>query len=210
METLACLQQRTNHRLFHLDKYPPKEEVRDILDAGLDLAPIKCGVAHFRIDIWGPEYKEEKTRLCISSLDDGTPFTDIRPIEEMLEDCIEGGYSYPLQVQLLAPYLLTFHREEDPRKPYSEDYEDSFVNNVAQAGSLAIIISMLANDRGWHSAFNNCWQYIPDYKNEIIGDHPESVMFMLGLGYKREGAYPTRRDRTVNGIKPHKHVLQWK
>lgn len=221
METLACLQQRSNHRLYDLNNIPPKETIREILEAALLLAPIKNGVIHFSIEIFGPEYHEDKLRLCHTSLtnneeDSIIPYgaeEDFSLIREMLDDCIEDGHQNPFNIQLLAPYLLVFRRREDPRKPYGEQFDETLVNSCVNAGTLAMTISLLSNDQNLHSTFCNCYELCPNYRNNIVRDDASDIMFFMGLGYKKEspkGAHLAVRYKRVNGIEHKEHTLIWK
>lgn len=240
METTIALQKRSNYRLYDLNNYPSKETIREILEAALDHSPIKNGVCHFQIDIHGPEYHEDKLRLCHTSLTSFDEYASIIPwgteedfsiIREMLEDCIENGDHAPFNIQLLAPWLLTFRRFEDPRKPYSDTVDDARVNTYVNLGCIAQSISLIANDMGVHSTFCNCWEQCPNYQNKITKEHSVDmgvktvvleentvvdsgeIVFFMGLGYKRstpDGAEIVPSIKQINGIEHKEHVLVWK
>ena len=66
---LETLQRRHNFRYFKKEA-PDKDIIQKILQMSIDHCPIKNDIWHFSVEVYGPEYQEEKNDLCIRTVCD--------------------------------------------------------------------------------------------------------------------------------------------
>lgn len=119
---------RRNITFFDQTRSPEKSTIEEILANAYDHVPVLQLVYPFKVDIYGPEYREEKKQLCIRSVC-GPQQHDYRPggryfgqwdrLEEIFNEweemCIgpTGGRNKLHQgvffnYQIMAPYLLVY------------------------------------------------------------------------------------------------------
>jgi len=62
------LNKRTNHSFFREDKIPEKKVIEDILEQAHKLTPHKNNFYHYDVEVFGPEYDEEKKYVAMSTV----------------------------------------------------------------------------------------------------------------------------------------------
>ena len=126
METSEALNRRRNERIFQLDKYPPKQTIDDIIKQAIQVSPIKNGIFHFTVDIFGPEYKVDKERLCNLSY---TGLNDFSQHMHLLEN---------REQQKLEPYQLKPEEfstiQIDPDSKLDDNVVKSLIESIKQDG----------------------------------------------------------------------------
>jgi len=130
MESLIdVMRRRKNWKHFLQDEYPSKEEIEILLQEAHELIPQKNNVYRFKIDIYGPEYKEEKEEFLLLTgtgkeeiskerLEENSLDIDIaREYDTWLQNPIlsEKQLKKPKQMynfQVMAPYLLVYTEKD--------------------------------------------------------------------------------------------------
>ena len=137
-EVVDLMSKRHNTQ-FYSDKIPDKEIVDKILQTAHNLTPHKNNFYRYRINVFGPEYKEDKRIIAISSVGgDKNRFREKPQTEEKIQELTEiydewvseenRKKGYPkvkdcnFNTQVLAPYLLVYTHQPDYR---SESQKES-------------------------------------------------------------------------------------
>ena len=68
MSYLTDIMKKRKNIQFFKEEAPDKKVIDDILREAHDLIPHKNNFWHYKIRVYGPEHKEEKRRLAVSSL----------------------------------------------------------------------------------------------------------------------------------------------
>tara|TARA_B100001564_G_scaffold338113_1_gene329627 strand:- start:349 stop:912 length:564 start_codon:yes stop_codon:yes gene_type:complete len=150
-----AMNSRSNVQSFKQDIYPTKSEIDNIIDESIAITPVKNNIYHYYIDVYGPEFIEEKIKL-------------LSPMQENNE-------------QVKAPYLLVFKKSKNYfNKRYFHNYE----MELAAMGSIlhGYIISILANKKNIQASFCACFKKDRPNESNIVKKRKE-FYYMLGLGY---------------------------
>ncbi len=208
MDLHEVLYRRTNTHFKFSDNIPDKELVRSIIHTAYDTTPMKCDTYFFSIDIYGPEFKDEKNILYPTTIREHTE----KVYFDLQEDPKDAVRSYSLDEnnhlsfnnQILAPYVLAFRRNKKPTRnnSYRHPVADTIYNDFTcgtQAGMMALSIALLANEQEIDASFCGCFAKELDSLNSKIlnGD---KILFFLCLGYYDE----SKRD-LINTISDFKH-----
>ena len=146
---------RSNVQSFKQDTYPTKSEIYNVINESIAITPVKNNIYHYYIDVYGPEFIEEKIKL-------------LSPMQENNE-------------QVKAPYLLVFKKSENHfNKRYFYNYE----MELAAMGSIlhGYVISVLANKNNIQASFCACFKEDRPNESNIVKEKKE-FYYMLGLGY---------------------------
>ncbi len=144
MTNLTDLMKQRHNTQFFTDEVPEKSVVDSILQESHKLTPHKNNFYRYKINVWGPEHKEEKRWIGISSVGGtGKDFFRENPTIEnfrKLEDIYDRWTSkenarkgYPkvedcnFNTQVLAPYLLVYTHQPDfkTKSQLESDYNKS-------------------------------------------------------------------------------------
>ncbi len=168
MRLESAMRRRWNFNHFHLHKHPHRSEIETILEKAIRYAPVKNSVYHFKIDVYGPEWSEEK-----EALNENAGFFD----ESQKRDRFNS--------QVLAPWLLVFRPSPYHYKSGLDD-DDNPHTAAACAGIFGYCVSLLANDRGLDASFMKCFGCQRETKGVIansIANKSRDFYFMIGIGY---------------------------
>jgi len=140
------MKRRHQYRFFK-DDIPDKEIIEKIIKDALKLTPIKNNTWYFYIDIYGPEYAEEKKKFCLQTAchipeknydyiyyqySQGMPREkhiqeDLLPILDEYYKTAERSPGLPaFNTQVLAPYLIAFKIKKS-----HYEYHSIMVNMIA-------------------------------------------------------------------------------
>ena len=166
MRLESAMRRRWNFNHFHLHKHPHRSEIETILEKAIRYAPVKNSVYHFKIDVYGPEWSEEK-----EALNENAGFFDDWQGRERSNS------------QVLAPWLLVFRKSLYHYRSGLEDNDDP--NTAAAcAGIFGYCISLLANDRGLDASFMKCFGcQDKEVVTNKIANKSKEFYFMLGIGH---------------------------
>jgi hypothetical protein len=206
MDLHEVLYRRTNTHFKFSDNIPDKELVRSIIHTAYDTTPMKCDTYFFSIDVYGPEFKDDKNILYPTTIREHTE----KVYFDLQEDPKEAVRSYSLDEnnhlsfnnQVLAPYLLAFRRNKKPTRrstgvnQISTKYTD-FASGT-QAGMMALTIALLANEQEIDASFCGCFTKKLSFNSKILDG--EKILFFLCLGY-----YDETKRSLINTISDLKH-----
>jgi|TARA_B100000941_G_scaffold265668_1_gene220399 hypothetical protein len=179
------------------DKVPDHQEIIDSISKAHYLTPIKNGVYHYKIDVWGPSFQEEKHELAVSTVKGPNMFkyresyNDKKAMEKLkslykvyLDNWPKRVDNVGFNLQVLAPYLLVYRRKDILKK--SLDW-------TIQASMNAFILSTLLESKNIDVSFCRCFFHSDYLQNEIISNYnipnqrydeiKNQVLFMLSIGY---------------------------
>ena len=186
MSYLTDIMKKRKNILFFKEEAPDKKAIDDMLREAHDLIPHKNNFWHYKIRVYGPEHKEEKRLLAISSVggtkkDEYRVSTDEQKIKE-LEDAYERWVNrdpslvksdYFFNAQLTAPYLLVYthqdrfltkHQEESAY--YKEGFTDKIFNRSSktkgtdwqvQAAMHGITTAYMCAEKDLYASFCKCY-----------------------------------------------------
>ena len=235
MSYLTDIMKKRQNIQFFKEDVPDKKVIDDILREAHDLIPHKNNFWHYKIRVYGPEHKEEKRLLAISSVggtkkDEYRVTTDEQKIKE-LEDAYERWINrdaslrkgeYFFNAQLTAPYVLVYthqerfltkHQEESAL--YQKGFTDKIFNRSAkkkgtdwkiQAGMHGITTAYMCAEKDLHASFCKCYFYNKFLPNDMRREH-EKTAFMLGIGYRDEDLpyYPSFNLKAL-----YEEIVEWK
>lgn len=237
MSYLTDIMKKRQNIQFFKEEAPDKKVIDDILREAHDLIPHKNNFWHYKIRVYGPEHKEEKRQLAISSLggikkDEYRVTTEEQKIKELAEIydewCERGkiykfkGSDYNFNTQLTAPYLLVYtHQERFLTKHQEESVfykagrtDQIFSRSAKKKGSdWKIQAGMHGISTAYMCAEKDlyasfCKCYF--YNKFLPNDmirEHEKTAFMLGIGYKDD-------DRThypsPNLKALYEEIVEWK
>lgn len=232
---LEIIKNRRNVRQFS-NKIPPTSIIKDILENTLLHTPVKNDVYHFAVDVYGPEYEEEKRALLIQTICPGYSLTaktwnspeDIQYYEKLFKTSAGLNYisdwdlsdivdEYNINTQVLAPYLLVYRIYPNKYVPKKRQYKQAANDSsrhfaTIQASMHAMVLSLYANIHNIDVGFCACYRSNKlNKKNTIYNKDNNELLFFIGLGYRDEN--PLERNkiqhRTINKPKPH-DIYEWK
>lgn len=134
-ELYNSLSERYSSCLFKQNDIPSKDLINTILQESLKITPIFSNLWHHRVDVYGPEYAEDKRKVCIQTVEhlgsrskydkrkEGQPGIEVLHEDlEKFEQAVKTGNVkkegfqilgpsedyVTFNTQVLAPYLLKF------------------------------------------------------------------------------------------------------
>lgn len=233
MSYLIDIMKKRQNIQFYKEDAPDKKVIDDILREAHDLIPHKNNFWHYKIRVYGPEHREEKRQLAISSVggtrkDEYRASTDEQKIKE-LEDAYEkwmskkviGSNEYFFNAQVTAPYLLVYTHQERFLTKHQEEsayYQRGFTNKIfkssdkkkgtdwkIQAGMHGITTAYMCAEKDLHASFCKCYFYNKFLPNDMKREN-EKTAFMLGIGYKDEDLpyYPSFNLKAL-----YEEIVEW-
>ena len=142
MSYLTDIMKKRKNIQFFKEDAPDKKVIDDILREAHDLIPHKNNFWHYKIRVYGPEHKEEKRLLAISSLggtkkDEYKITTEEQKIKELEvkyeEWMSKGSNEYFFNAQVTAPYLLVYTHQERFLTQHQEEsalYKKGFTDKI--------------------------------------------------------------------------------
>lgn len=168
MNVERAMKRRWNHHHFIKDKVPSKRIVEDILEKAILYTPVKNSVWHHRIDVYGPEWLEEKEALA-----ENAAFMD--PYQKR-ERC---------NFQVCAPWLIVLRRSFYHYTAPGQENNDKLETAAVMDGMYGYCVSLLANAKGIDASFMKCFGAQPEkpVTTNKIANNTNDFIFMIGLGY---------------------------
>ena len=234
MSYLTDIMKKRQNIQFFKEDVPDKKVIDDILREAHDLIPHKNNFWHYKIRVYGPEHKEEKRLLAISSVggtkkDEYRVTTDEQKIKE-LEDAYEewmskkviGSNEYFFNAQVNAPYLLVYTHQERFLTQHQEEsalYKKGFTDKIfnrsdkkkgtdwkIQAGMHGITTAYMCAEKDLYASFCKCYFYNKFLPNDMKREH-EKTAFMLGIGYRDDYKryYPSFNLKAL-----YEEIVEWK
>lgn len=187
---------RKQTRYFSQTSIPSEFKIKEIVELANNYTPIKNDIWHFSIDVYGPEYKEQKDSLVLQTMAD--PFLiNLYQIggekEKLLPEVStlysqwyedrdkfmveDHTYKYRFNDQVRAPYLLKYKKKSFAHVPEKSDEtpnvntwsENENTDDLAWIGASmhAYSVCLLANDFEFDTSFCRC--FFPNrYNNNDI------------------------------------------
>lgn len=211
-EFYDALKNRYQTACFKQDIAPDISEIIEILKISLETTPVFGLDYHHSVKVFGPEYAEDKRRVCWQTVENSEyrRMFDMRKenqpnisiLDEELDNFLEiiktknlKDNSYipvsedelTFNTQVMAPYLLVFKFDPDRyiHKDKVEDIKSKKIKALQSSMAHALSISIIAQHYGIDSGFCGCFFMNEHNKNEIFYDD-DNVWLFIGLGYKED------------------------
>ena len=130
MSQLVDIMKKRHNTQFFSSEIPDKKVIDDILKTAHNLTPHKNNFYRYKINVWGPEHKEQKRWVGISSVGgegkdkfrdnlDREKFNELSKIFDKWMSKENAWKGYPkvegcnFNTQVLAPYLLVYTHQPD-------------------------------------------------------------------------------------------------
>ena len=234
MSVVVDLMKRRCNVRFFTEQAPYKNLIDTILRQAHELTPHKNNIFRYRVNVFGPEFKEDKKKLAILTctkrqvMQKHIPFTEayINKVEKIYDEWFKQGKygkldGYEFLPQVTAPYLLAYTydtikqvREEQMHKlaKYSMlEYAKFFSETewTIQASMHAFAVALLCAEQGLSASFCQCYFFDDKLKNKIMSSSHEkqTTLFYLGIGYRDDSKrYPSSSIPKLN----YDEVIKWK
>ncbi len=233
------MEERQTYRYYDYKKVPPKEKIELILDQATRFTPIKGFTYYFRIEVFGPEYHEEKLKFALQTVcndnasdlynaEGGTDQKNIHLMRPHLERCMKEKHQmetieskYRFNLMCLAPYLLkyTYKKRDDGKvEPLvstqggesSPRDEERMMMGAAMHGMTLVYCAV---DQGLDATFMRSYMGSKYNPNAIFTEktNEDTPAFFIGIGYGDKEA-EKHSDVRVSGVKrPHYNkIVTWK
>ena len=227
------MKQRRNVRFF-TEQIPDKNLIDTILRQAHELTPHKNNIYRYRVNVFGPEFVEDKKKLAILTCTRREimlryrPFTDeyINKVKKIYDEWFKIGEhenidGFSFLPQVTAPYLLAYtydtlkkvnEKQKQSLKRYSmTEYTKLFIESewTIQASMHAFAVALLCAEHGLTASFCKCYFFDDKLKNKIMSsvNERQTTLFYLGIGFSDD----TKR-YTPSPIPKleYKEVVKWK
>ena len=203
---MVDLFRRINFRHFQQDNYPTKEKIEEILQEAINIAPVDKEFFSWRLEIYGPEYAEQKKELVLdtptlySKDDNGVDLTPNSYIpkygQEQWDNQIRKAFERrpgSFNCQTLAPYLVSVvvHKsifddsDTNTYVGYKPERAHPGMQSYRHCINMGIFIhsvALAANNHGVDFAFCcNVHRLVNPIFNSL--KKGEKFIVFLGLGY---------------------------
>ena len=228
------MKRRSNYRFF-TEQAPDKNLIDTILRQAHELTPHKNNIFRYRVNVFGPEFAEDKKKLALLTctkrevMKRHRPLTDeyLATVEKIYDEWFQRGIGpkikgYAFLPQVTAPYLLAYTydtlkqvNEEQKHKVarYSMlEYAKFFSESewTIQASMHAFAVALLCAEQGLTASFCQCYFFDDKLKNKILSSarDKQTTLFYLGIGYGDE----TKRQKGSVLIPKleYDEVIKWK
>ena len=209
---LQAMESRHNYRFFRIDKIPSKEKIEKILNNTTKYIPVKGASYYFEIEVFGPEYYEEKKKFVLQCCcqdwavplydpEVGTRQEHIRKdLTPHLERYLKQKHRMQkcdeqmrFNAQVLAPYLLKYKykKTEDGKVPpiYCKQVWETTprdeVRMMQGAAMHGMGITLCAQEEGIDASYCGCYIDSKYNPNKIYNSRTkdDNVAFFICLGY---------------------------
>jgi len=211
---ISEIMSKRHNTQFFSDKVPDKSLVEKILKDAHTLTPHKNNFYRYKVNVWGPEHKEQKRLIGIYSVCTKT-FYQKNPTEEnfkKLENIFDRWISkenalkgYPpvdgclFNSQVLAPYLLVythnpFYKTKSQIENVSSCWHKLFDNRISdpedldwiiQASMHGITTSYLCAEKNLRASFCRCF-FSDDNLTKIVNKPRDSSILLNSSSVKKE------------------------
>ena len=163
------LQKRSNITFFREDKVPERLLIEEIVEKAHTLTPHKNNLWHYEIEIYGPEYEEEKKYTALSTVCNARSedFEELEKIYDLwleehkdaktIEDfkrMREKFNRIHFNNQVRAPYLLVYTKRDElltDSQKKSDYYQLDRMSKYTQVYNLESDMDMWLIQSGMHS-----------------------------------------------------------
>ena len=233
MSYLTDIMEKRKNIQFFKEEAPDKNLIDDILRKAHDLVPTKNNFWYYKIRVYGPEHKDEKRKLAISSVGGRRrkeyPYGDEEKIKE-LEKAYEKWMNikvlksneYFFNAQVTAPYLLVYthqekflteHQEQsaynqsgEMKKIFKKETNKKGMDWVMQASMHAISTAYLCAENDLYASFCRCYFHNEFLPNDMLRPDTKTA-FMLGIGY-RDDSKPYYKSFNLEAL--YEEIVEWK
>ena len=215
-ELYNSLSKRFSTYYFKQNNIPSKDLINTILEESLKITPIFSNIWHHKVDVYGPEYAEDKRKVCIQTVEHlksrkkynsrerGEPGIEVlhKDLEEF-EEAVKTGkvrkegfrpnsekIDITFNTQVMAPYLLkfTFDKNVFGKIKPKESLKGQKLKGWQGAMAQAYAIAIIANKYKVDSSFCGCFIF-NDYNINKIWYNDDNIIKFVGLGYRDENCY---------------------
>ena len=234
MSIVVDLMKRRRNVRFFTEQIPDKNLIDTILRQAHELTPHKNNIFRYRINVFGPEFAEDKKKLALLTctrekhMRRHGPFTDeyLAKVEKIYDEWFQRGRfleldGYSFLPQVTAPYVLAYtydtknqitKEQEDRLRQYSMlEYSKLFSESewTIQASMHAFSVALLCAEQGLTASFCKCYFFDDKLRNKLLSSATETqtTLFYLGIGYKDESK------RLKSSLMPklkYNEVIKWK
>lgn len=204
-EFYQSMTSRFSCQYFRQDEYPNEELIKEILEESLKITPVFNNDWHHKVDIFGPEYYEDKRKVALQTVEDlqyrkkydkrNKAEQGIEALELQLrefEDKVQSGVikeqgfadEVTFNTQVLAPYLLKFTFSHNQFINWEKDdlLAGAKIKSHQSSMAHAYAITAAATHRGVDTSFCGCY-ILNDFNKNKIWYNDELMIFFVGLGY---------------------------
>ena len=180
----------------------------------MNVTPVFSNKWHHKVNIYGPEFYEEKRKVCIqtvenieireildSRLKNESGISVLYDYLEDFENIIKSGKMNELiynnnvtfNTQVMAPYLLKFTMVPNTFGKAHTGTSSLGINLKGHQSAMAqaFAISIIATHYGVDVGFCGCVITNDENKN-LIWYNDEKIMFFVGLGYTDKNCYKSK------------------
>ena len=234
MSIVVDLMKRRRNVRFFTEQAPDKNLIDTILRQAHELTPHKNNIFRYRVNVYGPEFAEDKKKLALLTctkreiMQRHRPLTDeyLAKVEKIYDELFKLGRNgkidgYAFLPQVTAPYLLAYtydtikqvkEEQEDRLRKYSMlEYARFFSESewTIQASMHAFAVSILCAEQGLTASFCQCYFFDDKLKNKIMSSsHDEqTTLFYLGIGFPDDNK--TYNSSSIPKLE-YEEVIKWK
>ena len=213
MSIVVDLMKRRRNVRFFTEQAPDKNLIDTILRQAHELTPHKNNIFRYRVNVFGPEFAEDKKKLVLLTctkreiMRRHQPFTDeyLTKVEKIYDEWFQIGRHEKLDgfsflPQVTAPFLLSYtyditkqidEDQKDKLKKYSMlEYSKLFSESewTIQASMHSFAVALLCAEKGLTASFCQCYFFDDKLKNKIMSNarDEQATLFYLGIGYRDE------------------------
>lgn len=187
-----ALERRVNYKHWDTENIPTRDQIQQIIDEAIKIAPIKNEYFPFNIDVYGPEHAEQKKWVNLATTTKRQyKLENYDGEEEDWWDEMESLYEKKpdfFNTQVLAPWVLNITKipYKDAWNPKSEQRGDD--QDPMMAGIFMYALSLTANNHEIDAAFCLCFDKDITTKDLFINDYGKTGFGLVCLGiYKFPG-----------------------
>tara|TARA_B100000424_G_C22841892_1_gene449264 strand:+ start:78 stop:818 length:741 start_codon:yes stop_codon:yes gene_type:complete len=234
MSIVVDLMKRRQNVRFFTEQEPDKKLIDTILRQAHELTPHKNNIFRYRVNVFGPEFAEDKKKLVLLTCTKRKimirhrPLTDkyLKQVEKIYNEWFQIGKhneinEYAFLPQVTAPYLLAYTydttkqvsvTQKDKLQKYSMVEHARFFSETdwtIQASMHAFAVALLCAEQGLTASFCRCYFFDDKLKNKIMSSSHEkqTTLFYLGIGYRDDSKrYPSSSIPKLN----YDEVIKWK
>jgi hypothetical protein len=183
------------------DKIPDKAIIEEILSDTVKYAPVKNNMWNFKLQVYGPDWEEEKQKLILNTI-------CTRPLFPLPEYSISTAYKaykdqgikngkalkYDTNIhrfndQVTAPYLIVIKLSKNA---YNLQKERQDALDVAvMAGSIGATLSYLTKEKDLGGGFCQCFMGSDKLgiEKNFIANEKSDFLFTYSIGYPDKKLY---------------------
>jgi|TARA_B110000908_G_scaffold111104_1_gene130326 hypothetical protein len=186
---------------YFTDKIPDKVIIKEILSDTVKYAPVKNNMWNFKLEVYGPEWAEEKQKMVLNTI----CTTPLFPLPEdsvstvykaYKEQGIKNGYGlkydkniHRFNDQVTAPYLIAIKLSKNT---YNLQNESQDVLDVAvMAGCIGATLSYLTQEKNLGGGFCQCFMGSDKLglEKNFIANEKSDFLFTYSIGYPDKNLY---------------------